>query len=116
MSKKSEDSESKQDGNQLQDLFGKLQPYIETLIDLYAKLAPYIDIGKKYFNMGWKKVEPYYKKYWKTEYIEIFIGFLFQEIQFISSISVFRLLPISVDSSEYITTVEVCTFADDGLK
>ena len=68
---KSEEKES----NQLQDLFGKLQPYIETLIDFYAKCAPYIDIGKKYFDKGWKKIEPYYTKYWKTEYIEIFIGF-----------------------------------------
>ena len=61
----------------MEDAFGKLQPYIEKLVDIYAKLSPYIDIAKGYINKGWKVVEPYYKRYWRTEYIELFIGLFY---------------------------------------
>eukprot|EP01084_Bolivina_argentea_P160731 279858_1 len=60
--------------DQITDVFGKLQPYMETLVNICSQLAPYITIAETYINMGWKKVEPYYTKYWKSEYIEIFIG------------------------------------------
>ena len=71
---KSGSSEKKSDKNDVQDVFGKLQPYLEKLIDLYSKASPYIDIVMSYLNIAFKQIEPYYKRYWKPEYIQIFVG------------------------------------------
>lgn len=71
---KSADKKSKK--NDIQDVFGKLQPYLEKLIDLYNIASPYIDITISYAKKGLKQIEPYYNKYWKAEYIQVFIGFV----------------------------------------
>eukprot|EP00485_Elphidium_margaritaceum_P017011 CAMPEP_0202730050 /NCGR_PEP_ID=MMETSP1385-20130828/186444_1 /ASSEMBLY_ACC=CAM_ASM_000861 /TAXON_ID=933848 /ORGANISM="Elphidium margaritaceum" /LENGTH=358 /DNA_ID=CAMNT_0049396323 /DNA_START=31 /DNA_END=1107 /DNA_ORIENTATION=- len=57
-------------------LFAKLQPVISFLVDAYVKLSPYLEIARTYIAKGWQHIEPYYRRYWKTEYIEIFIGFV----------------------------------------
>ena len=62
--------------NDMTDVFGKLQPYLEKLIDLYNIASPYIDIAVSNAKKGFKQIEPYYNKYWKAEYIQVFIGFV----------------------------------------
>eukprot|EP00486_Rosalina_sp_Unknown_P015234 CAMPEP_0201580902 /NCGR_PEP_ID=MMETSP0190_2-20130828/58656_1 /ASSEMBLY_ACC=CAM_ASM_000263 /TAXON_ID=37353 /ORGANISM="Rosalina sp." /LENGTH=236 /DNA_ID=CAMNT_0048017885 /DNA_START=20 /DNA_END=727 /DNA_ORIENTATION=+ len=76
MSKPTKSDKKSDKKNDMQDVFGKLQPYLEKLIDLYNVASPYIDIAASYAQKGYKQIEPYYNKYWKAEYIQVFIGFV----------------------------------------
>lgn len=60
--------------DQLTEIFGKMQPFIEKLVDLYAACYPYGVKASKHLNRGYQVVRPFVDKYWKTEYLQLIFG------------------------------------------
>jgi len=60
--------------DQLTEIFGKMQPFIESLVDFYAAAHPY---GVKAFaalNKGYQAAKPFVDRYWKNEYFQLVFG------------------------------------------
>lgn len=56
------------------EIFGKLQPFISTLVDLYVAAYPYCAAAAEYVDVGYQRAKPYIDRYWKPEYLQLLGG------------------------------------------
>lgn len=93
-----EDAAVAQNGVDVKEFFGKLQPFIEKLMDVYSQAAPYIHTGIIKVKQVYDEfIGPKIKEYYLNEFSNVILGIvlLFFGGSFAMTIACYSALQIS---------------------